>query len=77
MQIKLSFDPKQLLETLQTLPINDLEALQMSIDKEIKSRNTDAKKSIQNLILDAPKWSENDVDEFEAARALFKQSRLS
>ena len=64
----------QILELIHQLHEREIEKLTITLQSEISSKKNS--KSIQELILKAPTWSDSDFNDYKKARNHINQSRL-
>jgi len=68
-------DYNQILELIHQLPEKEIEKLVITLQSEISSKKTS--ESIQELILQAPTWSDSDLEDYKEARNYINKSRLA
>ena len=66
MEVKINIGMDQLMAMVKQLPQNDVEQLLSRIQTEMVKKS-DGKK-LQNLLQNAPTWSDNDLKAFQEAR---------
>jgi len=66
MEVKINIGMDQLMAMVKQLPQNDVEQLLSRIQTEMVKKS-DSKK-LQNLLQNAPTWSDNDLKAFQEAR---------
>ena len=76
MELKLNIDFKQILGLIHQLPENEIEKLTIALQSEISSKKNTEKNKLQNLILNAPTWTDSDFSEYQEARKHINNSRL-
>ncbi len=75
MELRLNLNYKQILGLIHQLPKRDIERLAITLQTEISKK--EPVKSMQELILNAPIWSDTDIDNFKAARKNINKSRVA
>jgi len=77
MELKINIDYPQVFELVCQLPENDIQSLlrQLQIKFEIPQK-TKKQTSIQELILQAPTWSDEEYNDYLDTREYINQSRL-
>ena len=70
----LSYD--QLLEQIHQLPNDEFEKLVNTLSAKRNLAKTMSKENMQQLLLRAPTWSDQQLDEYQQARDFINQSRL-
>ncbi len=75
MELKLNLEYEQILKIVHQLPENDIKRLVKSLQSKIASKKKDA--DFQELLLNAPIWSEDDVLNFQNARDQLNKSRIA
>lgn len=73
MNINIGYD--EILELIHQLPKRDIERLVLTLNSEISSKKSS--ESIDELILQAPTWSESELKEYQESREYINNSRLS
>ncbi|MBA7549953.1 hypothetical protein ES705_42458 [subsurface metagenome] len=74
MELRIIIDYNQILRLIQQLPKRDIERLAITLQSEISSKKST--KSIQELILKAPTWSDSDFNDYQKARSYINKSRI-
>jgi len=77
MQLNLKVDFRDIETMLKQLAVTDLKKLNATIRHEIILKKRSKRKDLQNLILKAPTWSDDQYNEYLAAREHFNKSRLA
>ena len=67
MELKLNLTYSQILKLIHQLQDKDKEKLASALHREISSKKTN-KRKIQELILNAPTWSDEQLLEYQTAR---------
>jgi hypothetical protein len=75
MELRINLNYNQILGLIRQLPDKDIEKLSITLQSEIASKRSSV--SIEELILQAPTWSESDFDDFKQARNYINKSRIS
>lgn len=68
-------DYNQILELIHQLPERQIEKLTVTLQSEMLSKKTS--KSIQELILKAPTWSDSNYNNYKKARNYINKSRIA
>jgi len=68
-------DYNQILELIHQLPEREIEKLTITLQSEMLLKKTS--KSIQELILKAPTWSDSNYDNYKKARNYINKSRIA
>jgi hypothetical protein len=72
-QEKINYD--QILGIISQLPEMEMQRLFVALQAEIGFKKTSG--NLQNLILQAPTWSDLDFKEYQSARELINKSRIA
>ncbi|MCF8358610.1 MAG: hypothetical protein K9H26_07610 [Prolixibacteraceae bacterium] len=75
MELKLNIDYYQILGLIRQLPEKEKKKLSDTLKSEILSGKST--KSIRELILKAPTWSDMDYDAFRESRNYINKSRIA
>ena len=75
MELKIKINYKQILQLVQQLPKRDREKLSVVLQSEIEADKS--AKSLQEIILNAPTWTEADFRAYNEARGHINQSRIA
>jgi hypothetical protein len=75
MELKIKIDYNQILSLIHQLPEREIKKLTTTLQSEILSKKTS--KKIQELILQAPTWSESDFNSYQESRKYINNSRLA
>ncbi|MCD4788465.1 MAG: hypothetical protein K8R37_00585 [Bacteroidales bacterium] len=75
MELRVNIDYKQILGLIYQLPKRDIEKLTITLQSEILSKKPT--RSIQELILNAPTWSDSDYHDYQKARSYINKSRIA
>lgn len=75
MEIKINLDYDQILNLIHQLPDKDIEKLAVTLQSEVLSKKSSG--SIEELILQAPTWTESELNEFQTARDHINKSRIA
>ncbi len=70
-----NMDYKQILRLIHQLPDEEIEKLAHTLQSEISSKKST--ESLQELLLNAPTWSDDDWKQYQEARNHINQSRLA
>lgn len=74
MELRINLNYNQILGLIRQLPDKDIEKLSITLQWEISSKRSAA--SIEELILNAPTWSESDLEDFNQARKHINNSGI-
>ena len=77
MEFKVNIEYNQLLKLIQQLPEEKLEKLTKTLQTELRVKKTSSKKDIEQLILNAPTWSDEQLKDFQEVRDYVNSSRLA
>lgn len=75
MELKLNIDYNQILGLIHQLPEKEIRKLATALQSEILSKKSS--RSIQELILQAPTWSDSDFNAFQETRNYINKSRIA
>jgi hypothetical protein len=75
MELKLNIDYYQILGLIRQLPEKKKKELAITLQSEISSEKSS--KTIRELILKAPTWSDSDFSAFQESRDHFNKSRIA
>ncbi len=75
MELRVNIDYKQILGLIYQLPKRDIEKLTIILQSEILSKKST--RSIQELILNAPTWSDSDYHYYQKTRSHINKSRIA
>lgn len=74
MDLKINIGYQQFLELIGQLPAAELEKLVVAIQHELKSKKEKKQKTpLQELLLQAPTWSEKEYQQYLEAKAHLNQ----
>lgn len=73
MRINLNYD--QILGLIRQLPKKDIEKLTIALQSEILPQK--ASINLEEIILEAPTWSESELEHYQKAREHINQSRIA
>lgn len=76
MELKLNLEYNQLLRLVQQLSERDKEKLVNRLQSELSFNKTGRKEKLQDLILKAPTWNEEQLLDCKATRNHINKSRL-
>lgn len=68
MNLNLNIDYKDLVAIIKQLPVSDLKMLNNTTHQEIIFKKQVEKSGLQTLLLKAPKWTENEFNEYQKVR---------
>ena len=75
MELRVDISYSQILKLVRQLPEKDIRKLTNALQSEITQKKKS--KSMEKLILEAPSWSDNELEEFNEARRHLNKSRLA
>lgn len=75
MELKIKLDYNQILNLIHQLSDKDIEKLAVTLQSEVSSKKSSG--SIEDLILQAPTWTDSELNEFRAARDHINKSRIA
>ena len=75
MELSINISYNQILRLIRQLPVKDIKKLTDTLQSEITSDKSE--ETLQNLILQAPTWSDSEFYDFNEARTHINKSRLS
>jgi len=75
MELKINLEFNQLLKLIHQLPKKDIERLSVVLQSEVTASKSAS--SLQKLILDAPTWTDTELQDYNDARVHFNQSRIA
>ncbi len=75
MELTVNVDYEQILGLIYQLPKKDIEKLTSILQSDIISKKST--KSIQELILNAPTWSDSDFHDYQNVRNHIDKSRVA
>lgn len=76
MLLNFNIELKDIETMLKQLAVSDLKKLNTTIKQEIILKKRSKRIDLQNLILKAPTWSDDQYNEYLAAREHLNKSRL-
>jgi hypothetical protein len=74
MELRIDIDYNQILRLIHQLPQKEIEKLTNTLQTEIASKKSS--KAIQKMILNAPTWSDSDLNDYNEARNHINKSRI-
>ena len=75
MEVKIDMNYNQILKLIRKLPKKDIEKLTKTLQTDISSGKSE--KSLAELILKAPTWTDSDMEDFKRARNHINKSRVA
>ena len=75
MELRVEISYNQILDLIRQLPKKDIEKLTNTLQSEIAAE--ESTESLQKLILQAPTWTDSDVNDYSKARTHINQSRIA
>ncbi len=77
MELLLDLSYNQVLRICKQLPRKDIKKLANTLELELKQNEQVDDNSLENLISIAPTWSDSDLNDYNNARLMINNSRLS
>jgi len=71
----INIDYNQILNLIHQLPKKEIERLTLTLQSEIESGKSG--KLLQKMILNAPTWTDEELRDYQEARAHLNQSRIA
>jgi len=75
MELKVDINYNQILKLIRQLPKRDIKKLTDTLQYEIVADKPT--KSLQKMILQAPTWSDSDLNDYDEARNHINKSRIA
>jgi len=75
MELRVEINYNQILKLIQQLPKKDIKKLTNTLQSEIAADKST--KSLDKLILQAPTWTESDLNDYNKARIHMNKSRIA
>ncbi len=75
MELKIEITYNQVLKLVRQLPEKDIKKLTSTLQSEIY--NDKSTSSLQELILQAPTWTDSDLSDYDNARIHINKSRIA
>lgn len=75
MELRLDINYNQILRLIRQLSKKDIKKLTNTLQSELAVDNSTI--SLQKLILQAPTWTDSDIDDYSKARIHFNKSRIA
>jgi hypothetical protein len=75
MELKLNIDYNQILGLIHQLSEKEIRKLAVTLQSEIISKKSSNK--IQEIILNAPTWTDSDLNDYNEARSFINKSRIA
>ena len=75
MEIRIDLNYDQILGLIRQLPKKDIEKLTITLQSEISAQSNSV--SIEELILEAPTWSESELEDYQKVRDNINKSRIA
>ena len=75
MELKINLEFNQILKLIHQLPKKDIERLSVVLQSEVAASKSSS--SLQELILNAPTWTDAELQDYIEARAHLNQSRIA
>ena len=74
MELRIKIDYNQILKLIHQLPKTEIERLVNSLQSELSTPQSS--EAIMELILNAPTWTDSDLNDYNEARAQMNKSRI-
>jgi hypothetical protein len=75
MEIRIDLNYEQILGLIRQLPKKDIEKLTSALQSEISTQKTST--NLEELILEAPTWSESALEDYQKVRDHINKSRIA
>ncbi len=75
MELKINLEFNQLIKLIHQLPKKDIERLTSVLQSEVSASKSS--NSLQKIILDAPTWTDAELQDYNDARTHLNQSRIA
>jgi hypothetical protein len=75
MELNVNINYNQILRLIRQLPKRDIEKLTRTLQSKISAE--ESAKSLDQLILQAPTWTDSDFKEYKKARSHINKSRVA
>ena len=75
MELKIDLDYNKIIGLIHQLPKREIERLTDTLQSEISSKKSP--EDLQEMILNAPTWTDLDFDDFNKARVHINKSRIA
>ncbi len=75
MELKINLEFNQILKLIHQLPKKDIERLTSVLQSEVSTSTSS--NSLQKIILDAPMWTDAELQDYNDARTHLNQSRIA
>jgi hypothetical protein len=75
LELRVDVNYNQILRLIQQLPKKDIKKLTNTLQSEIAADKST--KSLPKLILQAPTWSDSDLNDYNEARSHINKSRIA
>ncbi|HKK81994.1 MAG TPA: hypothetical protein VJ909_07090 [Prolixibacteraceae bacterium] len=75
MELRLDINYNQILRLIRQLPKEDIKKLTNTLQSEGDIEETDI--SLDELILNAPTWTDSEIEDYSKARIHFNKSRIA
>jgi len=75
MELRVDINYNQILSLIRQLPKKDIKKLTNTLQSEIVTDKST--KSIQRLILEAPTWTDSEINDYNNARNHINKSRIA
>ena len=75
MELRINIDYNEILGLIQQLPEKEIKKLAITLQSEISAKKSS--KTIKDLILKAPTWSDSELNAFQKARDYINKSKIA
>jgi hypothetical protein len=75
MELSVNINYNQILRLIRQLPKRDIEKLTKTLQSEISAEKS--VKTLEQLILEAPTWTDSEMKEYNKARSHINKSRIA
>lgn len=75
MELSINVNYNQILRLIRQLPKKDIEKLTRALQSEISAE--ESSKSLDQIILQAPTWTDSDFKEYKKVRSHINKSRVA
>lgn len=74
MEVRINLNYEQILGLIRQLPKKEIEKLAITLQSEISTQKSPT--NLEELILDAPTWSESELEDYQKVRDHINKSRI-
>ncbi len=75
MEVRLDLNYEQILGLIRQLPLKEIQKLTVTLQSEISNHKIST--SLEELILEAPTWSESQLEDYQKVRDHINKSRIA